>query len=63
MGRSAKVLVPAVPMWRYAYRCEDGMIWYPKDSIEMYRQAPGEEWGMTIKRLAKDLKPRILLAA
>lgn len=63
MGRSAKVLVPAVPMWRYAYRCEDGMIWYPKDSVQMYRQAPGEEWGMTIKRLAKDLKPRILLAA
>jgi len=63
MGRTARVLVPAVPMWRYAYRCEDGMLWYPKDSVRMYRQAPGEDWAMTIKRLSKDLKPRILLAA
>jgi len=64
MGRSCRVLVPSVPMWRYAYRIEDGgMIWYPKESVQMYRQTPGEEWGMTIKRMAKDLKPRILLAA
>ena len=63
MGRTCRVLVPEVPMWRYAYRCDDGMIWYPNGSIEMYRQTPGEDWGMTIKRLAKDMKPRILRAA
>jgi hypothetical protein len=55
MGRTAKVLVPEVPMWRYAHRCEDGMIWYPKDSVKMYRVKPGEDWSFPINRLAKDL--------
>ena len=63
MGRTCRVLVPEVPMWRYAYRCDEGMIWYPRGSIEMHRQTPGEDWCMTIKRLAKSMKPRILLAA
>jgi hypothetical protein len=63
IGRTARVLVPAVPMWRYAYRCGEGMIWYPEDSIQIYRQAPGEDWASTIKRLAADMKPRIMLAA
>jgi hypothetical protein len=49
------VLVPEVPMWRYAYRLEDGMVWYPKGSVQMYRKVPGEQWDSTIKRLAKDL--------
>jgi tetratricopeptide (TPR) repeat protein len=62
MGRSARVLVPAVPMWRYAYRCnDDGMIWYPKNTLKMYRQVHGERWESTIKRLAEDIKPKILL--
>ena len=63
MGRTCRVLVPEAPMWRYAYRCHEGMIWYPRGSIEMHRQTPGEDWCMTIKRLAKSMKPRILLAA
>jgi hypothetical protein len=55
IGRTARVLVPEVPMWRYAHRCGDGMIWYPADSIRMYRKTPGEQWSSTIARLAKDL--------
>jgi hypothetical protein len=56
MGRTAKVLVPEVPMWRYAYRLDDGgMVWYPKGSIQMFRRAPGEQWASTIKRLAEAL--------
>ena len=55
MGRTAKVLVPEAPMWRYAHRCGDGMIWYPEDSVKLYRRVPGEEWASTIKRVAADL--------
>jgi hypothetical protein len=55
MGRTAKVLVPEAPMWRYAHRCGDGMIWYPEDSVRLYRRVPGEEWTSTIKRVAADL--------
>lgn len=55
MGRTARVLVPEVPMWRYAHRCGDGMIWYPEASVRMYRVLPGEGWGHAINRLAKDL--------
>lgn len=63
LGRSARVLVPQSPMWRYAHRCGDGMIWYPEGSVQMYRRARGEEWSSTIKRLADDLRPRVLMAA
>lgn len=62
MGRSARVLVPAVPQWRYAYRT-NGMIWYAPDSVKLYRQMHGEPWGHAVKRLAKDLPRKILLAA
>lgn len=60
MGRTARVLVPESPMWRYAHRCEDGMIWYPPASVTMYRRKPGEQWSSPIKRLANDIKPRII---
>lgn len=63
MGRSCKVLVPDEPMWRYAHRCADGMIWYPPDTVEMFRKVKGEEWSSTIKRLAKTMPKRLLLAA
>jgi hypothetical protein len=64
LGRSARVLVNAVPMWRYAYRTGDNsMIWYPPDSVHLYRMTHGEQWGASIKRLANDMKPRILVAA
>ena len=64
LGRSARVLVNAVPMWRYAYRTGDNsLIWYPADSVKLYRMTHGEQWGASIKRLAEDMKPRILVAA
>lgn len=63
LGRTVNVLVPEVPMWRYAHRCGDGMIWYPEDSVRMFRKVHGEEWGSTIKRVAKYMQPRILVAA
>ena len=57
MGRTARVLVPEVPMWRYALRMDDGgMVWYPRGSIRTYRRTPGEEWSSTVKRLARDMK-------
>jgi hypothetical protein len=53
LGRHAYVLVPAVPQWRYAYRIsDDGVIWYPKGSLSLYRQVPGEDWSHAIKRVA-----------
>jgi len=60
MGRTARVLVPEAPMWRYAHRCEDGMIWYPADSVKLYRRKPGENWASAINRLANDMAPRIV---
>lgn len=63
LGRTARVLVPEVPMWRYAHRCGDGMIWYPDDSVKLYRRKPGEQWESTIRRLAEDMKTRVLVEA
>jgi tetratricopeptide (TPR) repeat protein len=56
LGKRAHVMVPSVPQWRYAYRCEDGMIWYPKDSVKLYRQIPGEpDFSATARRVARSL--------
>ena len=58
IGKRAHVLTPSVPQWRYAYRHGDGteMIWYPKDSVKMYRQAQGEtDWLPAVRRVANDL--------
>ena len=58
LGRTAKVLVPSVAQWRYAYKYADGteMIWYPFRSVRLYRQANGEtDWTHAVNRLAKDL--------
>lgn len=49
LGRTAKVLVPAVPQWRYAYRCGNGMIWYP-ETLRLIRQNPGEDWEHVVRR-------------
>lgn len=54
LGRHAYVLTPSVPTWRYAYHCGDGLIWYP-ESIKLYRQKNGEEWGHAINRVAEDM--------
>jgi hypothetical protein len=51
LGRSARVLVPSVPQWRYAYRPkDDGMIWYPEKSVRLIRQNPGEDWEHLCRR-------------
>lgn len=58
LGRTAKVLVPTVAQWRYAYKHEGGetMIWYPKDSVRLFRQEPGEQdWTFAVNRLARTL--------
>ena len=58
IGRKAHVLTPSVPQWRYAYRCDEGtsMIWYPKDSVLLHRQKPGEtDWSHTVKRVVKSI--------
>ena len=55
LGRKASVLVPEVAQWRYAYHCGDGMLWYPPDSVKLYRQKHGEAWAAPIKRLAGGL--------
>lgn len=56
LGRKAHVLVPSIPQWRYAYRCGDGMIWYPENSVHLHRQAPGEDtWTHAVKRVADAL--------
>ena len=58
LGKKAHILVPEIAQWRYAYKFKDGteMLWYPSDSVKLYRQKPGEKtWDHAIKRLAKDL--------
>lgn len=57
LGMPAKVLVPEVPTWRYAYRMPDeSMIWYPPDSVRLYRRKPGEtSWKHAINRVADAL--------
>ena len=58
LGRKAHVLGPAVAQWRYAYFYKGGeqLIWYPEDSVRMFRQAKGEvEWAPAINRLDKAL--------
>lgn len=60
IGRTARVLVQEVPMWRYAHRCGEGMIWYPENSVRMYRRVAGETgWEPAIGRLVKDLRPEL----
>ena len=59
LGRHAYVLVPHATQWRYAYRVDDGkgIVWYPKGSISLYRQANGEEgFGHTINRIKGDMQ-------
>lgn len=56
IGKSACVLVPEIPTWRYAYKCGDGMIWYPEKSVKLFRVAHGElDWDKAINRVAKHL--------
>jgi len=66
LGRHAYVLVPTAPQWRYAYRIDDGLgvIWYPKNSIALYRQVNGEDnFSHAINRIAKDMQKIATLRA
>lgn len=57
LGKRARVLVPEVAQWRYAYKFNGGteMLWYPADSVKLFRQKPGEiGWQHAINRLAED---------
>lgn len=54
LGRKAQVLVPNVPAWRYGMSGDD-MIWYPENSVRLYRQANGEQdFEHAIARLVRD---------
>ena len=60
MGKRAYVLVNQVPLWRYVYG-GDSMMWYPENSVRLYRQARGEVgWTHAIARLAKDFRTFVL---
>lgn len=52
LGRPTRVLVPAVPEWRYL-RSGDGMPWYP--SVVMHRQRAAGEWGDVVGAVARHL--------
>jgi len=50
MGKRASVLVNRSPQWRYCYG-GDSLIWYPENSLSLYRQKPGEQgWEHPIAR-------------
>ena len=58
LGKRAHVLVPAVAQWRYAYQFQGGteLIWYPENSVRLWRQKPGEvSWEHAIKRMGAEL--------
>jgi hypothetical protein len=61
LGKRAYVLVPQLPAWRYVYPCGDGLIWYPENSLTLYRQKPGEVgWQHAIARLSRDFEAFVL---
>lgn len=67
LGRKATVLVNSIPAWRYAYG-GDSLMWYPENSIRIYRQKHGEiGWQHVVARAARDYQtfvvPRFLEAA
>jgi len=67
MGRKATVIVNNIPAWRYAYG-GDSLMWYPENSVRIYRQKHGEfGWQHVIARAVSDyltfVHPRIKEAA
>jgi hypothetical protein len=57
IGRSACVLVPEVPTWRYAYHCGDGMVWYSPESVRLFRRKHGEQdWTHAIGRVRRHIE-------
>ena len=67
MGKKATVLVNNIPQWRYSFG-GDSMMWYPENSVRIYRQKHGEiGWQHVIARAASDYEtftfPRFAEAA
>lgn len=63
LGKPAYVLVNRIAQWRYAATVDEGrgMIWYPQNSVCLYRQKPGEpDWAHAIKRVADDYAAFVL---
>ncbi len=52
LGRPVRVMVPAVPEWRYGRRGER-MPWYP--SVRLYRAAEIDVWDRVLAQLAQEL--------
>jgi hypothetical protein len=53
LGKRAAVLVNRHPQWRYCYG-GDSLMWYPEDSLSLYRQKPGEQgWAHPIARVTE----------
>ena len=67
MGKKATVIVNNIPAWRYQYG-GDSLMWYPENSVRIYRQKHGEQgWPHVIARAVRDYEtfvfPRIAEAA
>ena len=52
IGRTARVLVPSPPEWRWM-RSAEGSPWFPGFSV--YRQPPSRDWSAPLRRLREDL--------
>jgi hypothetical protein len=52
IGRSARVIVPFPPEWRWLRR-EDRSPWFP--AFPVYRQPVSRDWGAPLAMLRKDL--------
>ena len=52
LGIPCHVLVPSCPGYRYHTKGDD-FLWY--DSVQLFRQKPGEPWAQTVERYAKNL--------
>ena len=63
LGKRASVMVNQTPQWRYGYG-GDSLLWYPENSVRLYRQKPGEkDWRHCIARVAKDYQTWLSLCA
>jgi Flp pilus assembly protein TadD len=51
LGKTARVLVPHPPEWRWMLRDSESP-WFP--GFKIYRQAPGGDWTSALERLARE---------
>lgn len=62
MGRTARVLVPDIPPWRYAYQRDGGLLWYTP-TLTLYNKKLNDRWYNCVKRLANDIKQTTVVLA